>query len=260
MTHGTGWKQGSEAAAGMPTGGGDFIRHLRLYDDQESAVIRFLSDVDDVFWGNFHRVMKRSQKGVTYYEPVFCLEELHQSCPYCQEDISMSYMFLAWVYEYRQFMALAGEGRERITWNGLVRFKEEIGEARLMHYSHMHKGSIDMRVQRYGNLTDRDYEWIRTGVKGTNRPTYILEPVEGTIVALPPDLEKLRGTLPKLEDIALGRVRSLDGQTGGKTRESAPRRTVQVPQSEAAPPPNDSEAESEGDDWLSNPFNDPPKY
>ena len=169
----------------------------------------------------------------------------------------MSYMFLAWAYEYRQFMAQAGQGRERVEWNRLVRFREEVNEPRLMHYSHMHSGSIDMRVQRHGTLVDRDYEWIRTGVRGTQRPTYILEPLDQS--PMPPELEALRASLPRLEDVALGRVRTL--ADGG--RRAPARRGQQVVD---VPP---AEAESEGDgeapgDWLDNPFGEggdaPPRY
>lgn len=224
-----GIKQLSEATANMPTGG-TFFKHVRLYDDQESAIIRFLTEADEVFWGPFHRVMRHTQKGVQYWENVFCVGELGQTCEYCREDSSVSIQFLAWVYQYKMYHAKQVEGSRQVDVNGLIRYEEENNEVRLMRYSHMHKGGIEMRLQRYGSLTDRVYEWIRTGVRGTNRPTYMLEPV-GDPTEMPAELAELAKSLPDLEDIAMGKVRSLDGKTsdGQKlTRTATPSANKQV--------------------------------
>lgn len=224
MPHG--FKQMGEATAGMGTGG-EFIKHVRLYDDQESAIIRFLTEAEDVFWGPFHRVKKRTSAGREWWDSVFCLEELGQACELCREEISAGTQFLAWVWQYKMYHAKQVEGSRQVDVNGLIRYEEINDEPRLMRYSHMHKGSIEMRLQRLGTLTDRDYEWIRTGPRGTNRPTYMLEPV-GDPTELSEKLVLLRKELPALEDIAHGKVRTLDGQAVGEKKTAAPRANKQV--------------------------------
>jgi hypothetical protein len=204
----------SEAKASMPQGGGDFIRHVRLYDDQESAVIRFLTEADEVFYGPFHRIRKVSNKGVQWYDTEFCVEELGKPCPVCrEEDSSPSTMFLAWVYQYRQFLAQDGDKRTSVKHNGIMRFAEETSEPRLLKCSVMHTSTIEMRLARYGTLNDRDYEWIRTGPRGTTRPIYVLEPTEGAAVGpLSAELLKMKKSLPTLTDVALKKVQTIDGK------------------------------------------------
>ncbi len=67
-----------------------------------------------------------------------------------------------------------------------------------------------MRANKYGTLLDRDYEWIRSGEKGSKRPQYMLEPSDDGKEPMPKELVTIATGLPDLEDVALGRVETLD--------------------------------------------------
>lgn len=198
---------------GRPTGGGDggsFIRQVRLRDDKESCTLRFLTDYDDIVWERFHRVLEGGQfRGMRA-----CVSAaLGQACEFCSGGDRPNTLFMAWTYVYAQDHASKPDRPgefERARVGSREVWRERVEEVRLLQASISHFDALELRHDRYGTLTDRDYEWVRVGPAGTKRPTYSLEPAEGGKGPMTSELEERAGGLPDLEDVALGRVTSLD--------------------------------------------------
>lgn len=200
-------------------GGGNFIRHIRLRTDGEFSRFWFLTDGPDVYVEEFHTIQNSGGKGPRWYEKICQASAFGQACDLCEQankdDSDVSYartQILIWCYELQHFYSekpnIKGEVKKAKV-GGATYWVEEVNEPRLMRISIMHRGPIKTRFDRHGTLTDRPFDWIREGAKGTTRPNYTLEPLEAE--EMPDEVTEAMGTIPDLEDVALGKVEKLGG-------------------------------------------------
>lgn len=152
-------------------GTGSKTNYIKLLEDGESCRIRFITEGDQIVSDYFHRVMKGKQfKGFT-----ICKQSLDEDCEDCDDGDQAQLQFLAWVWEYDHFHTEDGQNRTKIKIGSRTFYKEEVNEVKLMRYAAAHLGSIKSKWERNQTITDRDFEWIRSGPKGDNRPSYTLE-------------------------------------------------------------------------------------
>ncbi len=234
---------------GPPTGGGgggngDFIRHVRLLNDRESCVIRFLTEYEDFYWEEFHRVMEGSQfKGMK-----ICVNSaLGQACVACNDGDKAGTQFLGWVQElYHDYIDkpshLKDEDLEEVQVGKRVYLREQVNAPRLMRASIMHFNPIKFQWDEEDTLMDREFKWVRIGEKGSKRPSYILK--AGGESKLPKDLKELAASLPELEDIAFGRVETMGGEA--TKEEDAPKTRKVSKASKAAPVEDDDDDDEKG--------------
>ncbi len=194
----------------MPTGGGggDYIRQIGLKDDGESCTLRFLTDKDDIFFEWQHRKMEMGQ----FRGWQVCPKAFEQECDDCNsgdQKRRAQLQFFAWAWEYTHDYTVDKEGRTPVKLGRRTLYREDINEVRLMRYAGAHKAAIEYRSDKFGTLIDRDYEWVRSGEKGSMKPQYILEPVDEGKKAISKELAAIAADLPDLEDVALSRVDSL---------------------------------------------------
>ncbi len=232
---------------GPPTGGGggngDFIRHVRLLTDKESCVIRILTEYENFYWEEFHRMMDGKQfKGMK-----ICVNSaLGQACKQCNDDDKAGTQFLGWAYElYHDYTEnpphVKDEDLEEVQVGKRTVLREQVNEPRLMRASIMHFNPIKFQWDEEDTLLDREFKWVRIGERGSKRPTYILK--AGGESEMPKDLRELAEGLPALEDIAFGRVETLDG---GKAEAEEKPATRKVGKAKKAAPVEDDDEEEEG--------------
>lgn len=244
MPRGLGTLDAFEEQRGRAKEDGEYILHLRLRDDKESARVRFLTESEDVYWEWFHTQRETTSRGKTIWVDRVCPRQIGQECAACASEDFPSRQFLAWVWVYHVDHAQPGPDRRPVTVGTLVRHRETVGGVRLLRASAAHAGALSLAVARYGAgaLTSRDYEWVRAGAAGASRPTYSLLPADGDATPLPPAAAAAAGALPDLEDVAFRRVTKLPaGLRGGGYRVVA----VGAP---AAPPPATAEGSGAGPD------------
>ena len=191
-------------------GGGDYIKTIRLMDDGESCRIRFLNDKDDIFFEWQHRKMEGGQFRGFQVCPRAAFEQNCDDCDSGDDKRRAQLQFFAWVWEYSHDFPQDKEGREAIKIGRKTLYREIVGEVKLMRYAGTHKTGLEYRSDTIGTLIDRDYDWIRAGEKGTMKPTYMLEPVEGTTAVMNKELVEVAADLPDLEDVAFTRVTTLN--------------------------------------------------
>ncbi len=226
-------------------GGGDFIRHIRLLNDREACVIRFLTDRPDFFLGEFHRVLDGGKfKGMES-----CVKsELGQACKLCDDDDRPGTQLLGWAYErYHDYSEkpphVKDDDLEEVQVGKRTVLREDVNEPRLWRYSIMHFNSLEYQYDEEDTLVDREFKWARVGEKGIMRPTYILKPAAPS--KLPKELRELAESLPDLEDVAFGKAESLNGDAAEEKPKT--RKTGSVAK---AKPEND-------DEGIDDPFGEP---
>lgn len=201
------------------------VFHVRLTEDQESCKLRFLTEHDDVYWVECHRALDANGRFAGWKA---CPLSYGQPCTMCAADDRPQTQIMAWVYEYYHDYTKPADGREAVRVGTVTRYRVQVNEVRLWRYSIMHRGAMKMRVDRYGTITDRDYEMIRAGEKGTTRPNYMLEPAgdPGKPSAAVSEAAK---KLPDLEDVAFGRVTSMTGEAAEPAEPAKDYPTVNLP-------------------------------
>jgi len=210
----------------IPTGGGgkNFIRHIRLRDDGESCRLWILTEHTDIFWERFHRNMVRVDGTLKYRGMKVCVNSAFgQACDLCDEGDNAGTQFLVWAYELQHFYPEKPDKIEtkKVKIGGATFYMEEVNEPRLMRYSIMHRGGIKSRAERHGTVLDRQFEWIRTGEAGSKKPSYTLDPLDKE--KMPKEIKALIDELPDLEDVALGKVDTIDGESKEESNNRAVR-------------------------------------
>jgi hypothetical protein len=199
----------------IPSGGSGtgskWIRHVRLRDDGDFSRLWFLTECNEMFWERFHNIDNPEDKGPRWLSILCVNSAFGQACDLCEKDQSRT-EFLGWCYELEHYYSDKPPKieTERVKMAGSTYYVQEVNEPRLMRYSIMHRGPIKTRFDRHGSICDRPFDWIRSGEKGSKRPTYALEPLDKE--KLPKDLRDLIDELPDLEDIAMDKTRRLDGK------------------------------------------------
>ena len=111
-------------------------------------------------------------------------------------------------HDFTKEINLKNAELKKVTSGKKTIWRQEVNEPRLIQASIMHFNPIEFRHDMYETLLDREYSWIRVGERGSQRPSYMLEPESES--SLPEDLQELRDSLPDLEDVALNKVKTLD--------------------------------------------------
>ena len=228
------------------SGGGDFIRRVKLADDKESCRIRFITDGDEVFWDFFHRLMKRGK----FAGFQICVNEaLGQVCDICDEggeDAKKSKQVFLWVWEIDHDFVEEPRGGDYagVKVGRRTVYRADVGEVRLMQYSTAHKSGINRQFDRLGTLLDHEFEWVRDGERGTTRPTYMLEALEKC--KAPKEMLEAAEDLPDLEDVALGKVQSLGDEEEEKPRRGPKRGEASEGKRGAKRASGDEEEEGDG--------------
>lgn len=234
MTNGHGIDQAQQRATSAQASGGDgdFIRNVRLPEDQDAARLVFLTLNDDVYSGNFHRIQQVSKSSKTFWSSVACGTEAGRPCSYCasQQDVQGQFMF--WVFVRYVDYTATGEGRQQVQVGNALRYRETVNEVRLFQYAITHLNTITTMAARLGPLAfetaegaraGRDWDWVRSGARGATSTTYGLVPA-GEPTVLPKDLAEIAENLPDLEKVAFDEVRRVT-QLGGAPAPAV----VQVP-------------------------------
>ena len=195
-------------------GGGNFIKNIRLMDDQESCKIRFITDGDEFLYEYFHRLLEPNTgkfKGMK-----ICVDSaFEQACSLCEAGAPRLIQFLAWVWEYSHDYTNPVQFKQpksftKVKVGGRDIFREEVKEPRLLRMAKAHKAAIVLKYERNGTLLDRDYELIRSGVAGSTRPAYMLEQLD--ITPMSNEIIDVAKNLPDLEDVAIDKVTTLVGE------------------------------------------------
>lgn len=241
--------QEQESASRM---GGDFIKHLRLGDDGDQARIRIVSSHDPdlvrdtgipshLFAGMFHGVQRTSPSGKTYWNNLLCQRRQVEDgvwegrCEYCDADNAPRTKCMLWVWVYgiyhrRQNSDLATPW-EQVMQGHLTLYREKVEQFWIWLAGYYDMQKLEGRAARNGTLTDRDYDWERHGVRGSQQVTYELIP--GDVSPIAASIVERAQSLPDLAKVATGEVRTMDGRAG--PAEGAPTATQTRPAEVSVP-------------------------
>ena len=201
-------EQAARAAAGR--------KWLMLREDGESALVRFLSDIDDgrapgglAVQAKFH--VERSQGAggqVRMSDPIMCAED--ETCNLCTASGEPSRsMLLAWVWVYHidhaqnqeQKGRFAGEPWQPVTaGDGRTLYRETIEAPRVVKATSRLTHQIMAVYGHEGALTTKDYTLTRVGARGSTETTYSLYPQDKA------KFEREIPALVSLADFAEGRA------------------------------------------------------
>lgn len=248
-------EQAARAASGR--------KWLMLREDGESALIRFLSDLDDArspgglaVHAKFH--VQRTQApggGIRMSDPIMCAED--ESCNLCTSEGEPSrLMLLAWVWVYyidhaenrQQTGRFGGDPWQPVNApDGRTFYREMIEAPRVVKATSRLIHQITTVFGHEGSLLTKDYTLTRAGAKGSTETTYVLYPTKEA--KFERDLTKCN--LVSLVDFAEGRA-TLGGEEV-QTHATAPAAEPKTVEREdlvefgGNQPADTSEAEEEGD-------------
>jgi len=193
------------------------IRWLNI-GDGEVALLRFVTDKDDIIQAEMHSVKRMTPRGERFSK-TYCKSQDNMACEYCAQGISTGPMLFAWVYVYeimhrQQNQRLTTDPNaakwERIEVRDIPYFKEEVeglmvfktGPGKDQKYRNM----LVNLSEEYGTLSDRDYKWVRTG--STKETTdYSLVPRDPKKTKK--EVIEASKDLPDLGDVISGKIKSL---------------------------------------------------
>lgn len=227
------YKQQQETQAGRFMGG-DFIRYLRLRDDGDMARIRFVSEHEPGLEGEnglqsyiisaqFHRTEEISKAGQRIYPIVICPKEeddagnLFGDCHHCKEENRRMLQFLTWAYVYNIYHRKQNTDDSNL-WERTVdgetgsrtMFREPINKFLVLQGGANISMVLQGRIDKYGVLTDRVYDYTRNGARNLTTVSYVLDGDDPS--AFDAELVEQANTLPDLIDVATGRVRTMGGE------------------------------------------------
>jgi len=196
----------------------DRINYIFL-KDRESAIIRFLTDGDEVILANFHTVEEVTPKGKRFSKH-YCTQDL--TCKYCAQGVSYGEVIFLWGY-CKYILHRTQNPRidddpnapkwPRVRSGDQVYYKEDVNGPRIFSTGPgkggAYKNALIKYSATYKTLLDRDYIWERQGTGlGT---TYTLTPKDPSKIE--DSVKELIGTLPPLEKVVKGEIISLSGDT-----------------------------------------------
>ncbi len=237
---------GDDAPPEYSGGGGGGIWHVRLREDAEYCRLRFLNDHDEWFWERFHRTFRVDDQGRKKFGGFkICVNSfLGQACDLCNGGSQANTQVLVWCFEIEHFHTSAPSNAktEQVEVGSRTYWKQVVNEPRIMRLPTAHLGTIKIKAERLGSLLGHEFEWIRSGVRDTKRPSYTLEVMKEA--EMPKEIKEIAAALPSLEDVATGKAESTgiggdkDGDSeGGEKKEYATREV----------PVEEEEEESEGE-------------
>lgn len=169
---------------------------VALKKDGDRTLIRVLTAADDVFSADLHYVTRSRYTGVEYRAPVACTGGKGYCAP-CRAKVPTTSVFVLWVWVYEKQSA---SGRTK-----------PVGAVQLLQASvkHLQAFTEIIDARGYGALLDRDYWWVRSGVRGDYQAfTYRLEPAgdPSPVPVIPVTLVDLARVVPFGEIAALQAV------------------------------------------------------
>ena len=219
-------RESQEAAA---IGSGDWINTLKIKDG-DVALVRFVTDKDELIRAKFHSVKKVTPRG-EFTVPVYCTFEDTGMCPNCASGNAPYNTMNLWAYVYYilhksqnpNIQAGSNEGIwAQIKQGKSILYKEEINAFRLFRTKFGYQGRyrqmfVDF-AKEYGTLCDRDYSWSRVGA--TNKNTnYNLMPKKESQFEVPQGTMSITD-LPNLGDVVCGKVRTFSQIKSNEVKES----------------------------------------
>jgi hypothetical protein len=199
---------GNIPAGGSGGGPGRFINRVRLLDKFEAEQGRFLTEEPDIYWERCHRYQETSPKGKQFWVVQACPQTIGQPCIRCNQGDGASTFWFAWFYTDFTDFSKPGENRVETKVGTIVRYRQKVGEVRLVCFSTAHKDMLTEFLLENESLTGVDSRILRRTEAGSQRPSYSLKAVgEGTER---PDLDELKDKLPDLEDVAYRKVQKLN--------------------------------------------------
>lgn len=221
--------------AKLGSGGRDWVPKLYLKTDGDIAKFRFLTEARNIFAHNFHEIPVQG-RGRTFTKDVLCTRKVaansetgemefvdqEDSCPYCKQEGDASLMWwkgIAWVYVYGIFSRTKTNERQQPARRGagegeIHGFAEAINEPRLLILKGAIANMVESANQRYGTISDRNYEWERkgkaaaqfyelVGLDRTNPPAEVLEFITYQAEAIEGDQEgRVKVTITSTDKLA----------------------------------------------------------
>ena len=190
----------------------------------ETAVLRFLTDKDEVISAPFHNVEEMTPNGKKYRKK-YCTMAEKNTCIWCsQANQVREYIFL-WSYVSNIFHkvqnpALEGTQEaqrwERVKVGPAFFYKEAVNGPMIFRMSPgkggTNKSALIGFANEYEGLCDREYKWSREGA-GRDDTKYTLTPKDKTNLE---DLSELISKLPLLSDVVTGKIKSFSQEEGDK--------------------------------------------
>ena len=193
----------------------DRIRRLYLRDG-ETAVLRFLSDGDDVISAYFHTIEENMPQGKRYRKK-YCTKTELGSCQFCAEGNVPGLLIFLWTYVYRIFHRQQNFRLERnpdadkwepIKVGSQVFYKENVNGPMAFQMSPGRsdylKDILTSYWTDYKTLCDRDYKWTRNGASLDT--TYSLIPQKEEKMSK--EIVDSKQNLPSLSDYVSGKIYS----------------------------------------------------
>lgn len=207
---------------------GDWINILKIKDG-DTALIRFITDKDELIRAKFHDVKKITPRG-EFTVPVYCTSEDTGICSNCSAGSVPYNTINLWCYAYYilhksqnpKIQAGSNEGIWSQVKHGKgILYKEEINAFRWFRSKFGFQGRyrqmfIDF-VKEYETLCDRDYSWSRTGATNKNTNYSLMARKEGKLI-LPDGVMSIKD-LPDLGDAVCGKIRTFSQIKSGEVKE-----------------------------------------
>lgn len=195
---------------------GDWIRSLRIKDG-DTALIRFVTDKDELIRARFHDVKRMTPKG-EFALPVYCTMEDTGLCPNCISGLVPYSTINLWVHVYYILHKTQNPniqtGSNEGIWSQIksgknVMYKEEVNKFMHFRTKYGYQGRYRQMfldfIKEYDTLCDRDYTWSRTGGTAKNTNYTLMAKKESE---LDDSIKDAINDLPDLGDVVCGKTRS----------------------------------------------------
>jgi hypothetical protein len=196
------------------------VRWLQIKEG-EVALLRFLTDKEDIIQAEMHSAKKITPKG-EYYIKVYCKMQDNQPCEHCAGGLSKGPMYFLWAYVYEIFHKAQNpklaqypdaDKWERVTVKDVPYYKETVNGPMIFRTGpgkdQKYKNMLVNFSDEYGTLCDRDYKWLRTG--GSKETTdYSL--ISKDPKKITKEVVEVRDSIPELGDVVSGKVNSLSSE------------------------------------------------
>lgn len=199
----------------------NFIPELKLYDDGDIAIFRFLTDEPlDV---DFHEYRDTSISKFPIF--TYCKKDEDDGyCELCDDNTPLKRMFMFWAWiDKILHVSPDPDGKWEKTQIGSKRmFAEDKNQVVLIRKKFGKSSSIwNQFAEPYeinGTWKDREFAYKRNGVRNDINTTYTLTAMDKS--PMPEHLANILGQLPSLEHVAKGEVDRLPEFVVGEKDES----------------------------------------
>lgn len=169
------------------------------------AVIRFITDIDDVEWAYFHTVGGKNRLGdKNFTEDIYCKMQDDERCECCESveleirKVKVRMFFHIYVHGILHKEKDADGKWKEILYLGSKYFAEPVNQFKVLKTGPGSQGNVRERIKSWakrstdekhpnGTLTNKVYDWIRQG-GGREDTVYDLVPREETFKDLPAEV------------------------------------------------------------------------